>query len=352
MSKVVMDKSGAGAPTVSIAIPTFNSAWSLPQVLDALLRFEYDRRFLRVIFVDGESTDGTGELIAKFAEIHGHEYESVVTLVARSGISRGRNICIEKAAGTDFLFFLDSDVVAGPETLGRLLAHLTGEKGVGMASLPYDSENSRGKFGVLVRAFNTPTGPAKANKVAGGCVLIPMEVVRRVGPFNESLRYLEDGEYCYRVRSAGYEIVCDFSYPAKHLKQISMGSASYARFVLDSASFYVVLARMGSPVYLARYATSFGLIVALALLLARPGVASVAAFALLAVAAVAVNSSDRLWGDGSTIKLRYKPLVGVVFSAVTVVIALASIPVLFRKRAAPSRPAVSVSVQSASGDNL
>ena len=234
-------------PLVTVGLLTYNRAWSLPEVLEALAAVDYDPKLLRLVFVDRNSTDGTRGIIDGFVAERGGEYESVEVVPSDAGIPGARNICIAKAAGTGYLFFLDSDVVPGPEVLRRLLTHLQ-DPSVGMASLPYDSENSRGKLGVLVNAFNTPAGPAKAWKVATGCTLFSMEAVGRVGRFCERLRVLEDGEYSYRVKRAGYSIICDFGYPAKHVRRVQMGAASYVGFARDSADFYIEMARDGSPI--------------------------------------------------------------------------------------------------------
>jgi glycosyltransferase involved in cell wall biosynthesis len=326
---------GGARPRVCIGILTLNRAWSLPKVLEALLGFTYDKKLTGVIFADGGSTDGTLEIVDGFTKQNEERFESIRVIVGGPGISKARNLCIQQARGSDYLLFLDSDVVAGPETIERLLAHFGGND-VGVASLPYDSENSRGKLGVLVRAFNTPTGPAEANKVAAGCTLLSMDMVRKVGSFNENLRVLEDGEYCYRAREEGYRIICDFGYPAQHLKRIQMDSASYLGFVSDSADFYLELAARGSRLYIARYLLSAASLASLVALLVMPEAVPLLVFAVVAVASVVVNSSNRLWGDGSTIKLRYRALVGAVFSLATFLITIASLRPLARRLFRPA----------------
>ena len=310
-------------PLITIGILTRDRAWSLPRVLAALEAFDYDKKSLRLVFVDGLSTDGTQGIIDGFLSENGGGYGSVEVVESATGIPGARNECIRRAAGSDYIFFLDSDVVAGPGVLKRLLSHLKGGT-AGIASLPYDSENSRGKLGPLVNAFNTPGGPAEAWKVAAGCTLISMKVVESVGGFNEGLRVLEDGEYCYRARKAGYRIVCDFGYPASHLKSIKMGASSYLGFVRDSADFYLAMARLGSGIYRARYLLSAALLVAVGLLLAGQVPAGAVLLVVALVFSLWVNSSDRLWGDGSTIKPAYRPVMGLVITLATVAISLYS----------------------------
>jgi len=320
---------------VSAGILTYNMAWSLPSVLEAVLRIRYDLKLVRIIIVDNESTDGTRRIIEEFIKTHGARFERVVFVVKQTGIPEARNICIREAAGSDYLFFLDSDVVPGPEAIDRLLAFFEARRDVGIACLPYDSENSRGKFWVLVNAFKTPEGPAEANKVGTGCTLFSMAMIGKVGFFNERLRVLEDGEYCYRARRLGYKIICDFGYPARHLKRIQMDPGSYLGFVRDSAAFYVEMAVGGSRIYLARLLLSAFILASFVTLLVWPTLPVAVAMMGLVVAALAVNSSNRLWGDGSTIKASYRPIVGVVFSVATLVITLGSVLAVYRRVAGP-----------------
>ena len=319
-----------GLPRVTVGILTYQRAWSLPRVLSALEALDYDKGSMRLVFVDRNSTDGTREIVGRFASRVERMYESVQVVESDAGISGARNECIDRAAGTDYLFFLDSDVVAGPETLKRLLPHL-GDGTVGIASLPYDSDNSRGKLGPLVNAFVTPAGAADSWKVAAGCTLISLRAAEKVGPFNEKLRVLEDGEYCYRAKRAGYRVVCDFGYPAAHLKTIKMGPSSYLGFARDSADFYVEMVKRGSAIYAARYILSVTLVAAAVAALVTLSVWGAVAFLLILALSAGVNSSDRLWGDGSKIKPYYKPLVGLVFTAATILVSAYSLAKVFRR---------------------
>lgn len=324
---------------------TRDRVWSLPEVLKALRSLDYDRKLVRVVFVDRHSGDGTRQLLDEFAADYGDAYEAVEVVSSDSGISAARNECVSRSSGTEYVFFLDSDVVPGPKAAVRLLSHFD-RAGVGIASLPYDSENSRGKLGPLVGAFATPTGPADAYKVAAGCTMISAAVFREVGGFNERLRVLEDGEFCFRARRAGFGIVCDFGYPARHLREVNMGARSYLGFAADSAAFYIELARQGSRVYQARYALSAALFVSAAALVASPSIPWAMALLGSLVLSVAVNSSDRLWGDGSRIRFRYKPLAGLAFTAATLLVAVASVGVLAGRFLRRGRPPVSSRLSS------
>ncbi len=307
-------------PTVTIGMPTFNREWSLPRVLASLYEFDYDKKKIRICFVDNESTDATMKIIERFRAEHGKEYESVVVVVARSGISKARNIAFEKASGTDYVFFLDSDILAKPDTIKRLLAIFEADPKVGMASLPWDNRNARKRAGVLYNAFAAPPGPHLAYKVGNGCNIVSMRAADQVGGFNERLRVHEDGEYCYRLRRKGFKIVCDFSSEGTHLREIKVDSRFYLSFMKDSAETYRELIRRGSLLQAVKVVSSIAIVASLAWLLLYPGAYTAISFAAILVFAVWLNSAPMALDDGIHVRLAYRPLVGLLMTAATITI--------------------------------
>jgi GT2 family glycosyltransferase len=301
-------------------MPTYNREWSLPRVLDSMLNLEYDKKRIRVCFVDNESTDGTMKIINDFREAHGSEYESVVVVVARSNISKARNLAFEKAKGTDYIFCLDSDILVPPDTINRLLASFEADPTVGIVSLPWDHENARKRAGFFYRAFTAPPGPHPAYKVGNGCNMISMKAVAEVGGFNERLRVHEDGEYCYRLRRKGFKIVCDFSSEGTHLREIKVDSRFYLNLMRDSAETYRELIHRGSLLQVVKVVSSVALVASLVSLLVFPGLYSAAAFAALAVFALWLNSAAIALDDGVHVRLAYRPAVGFLMTVATMVI--------------------------------
>ena len=307
-------------PTVTIGMPTFNREWSLPQVLASLYELDYDKKRVRICFVDNESTDSTMRLIEEFRAKHGNEYESVVVVVARSNISKARNIAFEKAAGTDYIFCLDSDILVPPDTINRLLSSFEGDSKVGMVSLPWDHRNAKKRAGFLYRAFSAPPGPHPAYKVGNGCNVISMRAVDQVGGFNERLRVHEDGEYCYRLRRKGFKIVCDFSSEGTHLRDITVDPHFYLNLMKDSAQTYRELIRRGSLLQVVKVVSSIAIVASFALLLLFPGLYTAVSFAAIFVFALWLNSASIALDDGIHVRPAYRPLVGLLMTAATMTI--------------------------------
>lgn len=311
-----------GTPLVTVGMPTFNRVWSLPRILESMRALDYDKKRLRICFVDSCSTDTTVDIIESFKRDYGKDYESVVLRVERSNISQARNIAFREAAGTDYIFFLDSDILCPPDTLKRLLASFERDPSVGIASLPWDNRNSKRRAGFLHDAFVTPAGPHYAYKVGNGCNVVSMAAFSRVGFFNEKLRVHEDGEYCYRLRREGFKIVCDYSSEGTHLREYKLTPGYYFSFMRDSSEAYLQLLSRGSPLHIAKVSSSLAMIVCLVALLARPGVELGLVFVALVTFAVWLNSDKMALDDGSRVRGIYRPVVGGVFTAATTVISV------------------------------
>lgn len=120
------------APTITVAIPVFNTLPYLADCLDSVLG--QSLRDLEVICVDDGSTDGSLELLERYAE-----RDDRVTLVCRDAHDRGpgaaRNLVAEQAKGR-YLAFVDSDDVIRPTMLEALVqAAETADADVAMCML-------------------------------------------------------------------------------------------------------------------------------------------------------------------------------------------------------------------------
>lgn len=112
--------STTATPRISIVMPVYNSERLLGECLAAVNASTF--RDYEVIVVDDSSTDRSREIAAA----HGAR---VVPSGGRLGPGRARNKGVEHVRG-DIVFFIDSDVVIRPDTLGRLVAAFDRDPGV------------------------------------------------------------------------------------------------------------------------------------------------------------------------------------------------------------------------------
>lgn len=108
------------APRISVVMPVYNAERLLGECLAAVAASTF--RDYEVVVVDDSSSDRSREIAAA----HGAR---VVPSGGRLGPGRARNKGVEHARG-DIVFFIDSDVVIRPDTLGRLVAAFDRDPGV------------------------------------------------------------------------------------------------------------------------------------------------------------------------------------------------------------------------------
>lgn len=219
----------AGAPTVSVVIPTFDRAALLPVAVASALAQRPAP--LEVIVVDDGSTDDTPEVCRRFPP-------PVRTIrQANTGPAAARNRGIRKARG-DYVAFLDSDDVWLPGKLAAQLAALTAAPGAGWCVCDCELADASGTPLPGLRGFRDgfpvfrATGkPATAFfatalepfrfRVAGTwhegfhgdafrllfygsfvfptCALVRRDLFDRAGLFDEGFRVAEDNEFFHRL---------------------------------------------------------------------------------------------------------------------------------------------------------
>ncbi|WP_046471131.1 polyprenol monophosphomannose synthase [Allosalinactinospora lopnorensis] len=109
---------------VSVVVPTFNEAENLPVLVERLLALPLPR--LRVVVVDDNSPDGTGEIADKLAVEHRDANGERVTVVhrqAKDGLGRAYVAGMTRALddGADFVAQMDADLSHPPGYLPQML---------------------------------------------------------------------------------------------------------------------------------------------------------------------------------------------------------------------------------------
>ena len=105
--------------TVSIVMPAYNAMRHITECLDSVLAQNYDD--FEVVVVDDGSTDETAAVCAAVAR-----RDARVRIIAQpnAGVSAARNRGVQEARGK-YVCFVDSDDVAHPDMVARLLAALS-----------------------------------------------------------------------------------------------------------------------------------------------------------------------------------------------------------------------------------
>ncbi len=188
--------------TVSVIVPAYNAASTLPRVLDALTKQDY-KNAIEIIVVDDGSTDDTPRVIAQFPQVmYIHQ--------TNAGPAAARNHGAQLASG-DFLCFTDSDCIPHIDWISLLIKGFSAAN-IGVVCGSYGIANpqhilARGIHAEIIfrHSFLMPNYP-KAFGSYNFCVR--KQVFEKVGGFNTIYRQAsgEDNDLSYRIIKAGFRI--------------------------------------------------------------------------------------------------------------------------------------------------
>jgi cellulose synthase/poly-beta-1,6-N-acetylglucosamine synthase-like glycosyltransferase len=205
-----------GDGTVSLVIPTHNEAEVIERKLDNTLQLDFPRSRLKVIVVDSGSTDGTKEIVRKFAGAYG---ERMKIELLEQPTRRGKGQAINEAlrlVDSDILALTDADVTLQPQALSRLVSDIE-KDGVGAASgveIPVETNGLIGRVERDYRTVYTAIRIAEAEIDTPFMCESEFSAYRRnlVQPLQEGCM-CDDVELTVGIRSKGVRAVYDAEAP-------------------------------------------------------------------------------------------------------------------------------------------
>jgi glycosyltransferase involved in cell wall biosynthesis len=187
-------------PGVTVVIPTFNRADFLDDSIGSLLAQDYDD--LEVLVLDDGSTDGTSDVLARYAESHSGRFrwsrhENMgQALTLNRGFEMARN---------DIVGYLSSDDMLLPGAIAKLVAPLVADPGVVVAYGAWDYIDRDGKkiVSVMPEEFTLVHAVRMSDPVIGPGALFRRSVIAEVGGWSPEIRYSPDFEFWFRVARLG-----------------------------------------------------------------------------------------------------------------------------------------------------
>jgi glycosyltransferase involved in cell wall biosynthesis len=180
-----------GMPLVSVIIPVKNGERYVGSAIESVIRTNYSP--MEIIVVDGNSVDGTADIIKAFKTVR-HVYQK------GRGLADAWNLGIAVAEG-ELVAFLDSDDLWTPEKLKLQVGYLVDDP-----SLQYVI--SRFKF-FLEPGFAVPVG-FKKELLEGdhlgripGTLLARRSLFDEVGVFNTDIAIAADVDWFVRAKDQG-----------------------------------------------------------------------------------------------------------------------------------------------------
>jgi glycosyltransferase involved in cell wall biosynthesis len=180
-------------PLVSIVTPSFNQAQYLEQTILSVL--EQDYRNIEYLVVDGGSTDGSPEIIQRYAP-------RLAWWISEP--DRGQTDAINKGfshAKGDILAWLNSDDTYQPEAISRAMDYLQSHPEAGMV---YGDANLIDARGEIIGKF--PARQTDYRRLQRGFVHIPQQAAffrsslwKQVGPLDPSFYFAMDYDLWVRL---------------------------------------------------------------------------------------------------------------------------------------------------------
>ena len=115
-------------PSVTVTVPVYNGAASIQATLQSLLDLDYPRDRLQLLVVSDASSDGTDDVVRRFADL-GVE---LLRLPQRLGKTAAENAAVSHSRG-EILVNVDAAIIIPPLSLKKLVAVLS-DPSIGVAS--------------------------------------------------------------------------------------------------------------------------------------------------------------------------------------------------------------------------
>ena len=212
--------------------------WNLKEDLGECIRSLEQSTWVdhEIVVVDNASTNGAAEYVrVNFPSV------TLFALEENTGYAGALNAGIRYALERDaeFVFALNNDTVVPPEAISDLVAEMQRRPEIGvftpkvlyfsrpdllysLGARSYPFLPLPVEFGHRWRDNESYSGVMEYDYVTGCAMLIRAAVFERVGLFEESyFMYYEDGDFCRRVREAGFRIACAGSVKILHKAALS-----------------------------------------------------------------------------------------------------------------------------------
>ena len=190
---------------LSIVIPTYNAEDTIHELLEALEAQECSYPW-EVIIINNGSTDNTVETVQAYCD----RFKNIQLYSAdqKQGCAYARNRGVEYCSG-DYILFCDSDDVVGENWLaGMAEAFLKHD----FIACRWEVERLNDESLVRSRGEGQTEGLMHFTVAeylpfaSGGTIGIKKSIHEMIGGFDESFKYLQDVDYCWRVQLEGIDL--------------------------------------------------------------------------------------------------------------------------------------------------
>lgn len=196
---------------VTVGLCVKNGATIIKKAVDSLCRQTFPAQNTEIIVVDGNSKDGTLQIIkANLKTCFGR----IQIFQENHGLGVARQMVIQKASGK-YIVWLDADMMLAPNYLENQVSFMEQNPDVGIAGGTYTLHIGHGLAADLENVayavdsiFGRPGSASKFGFLPGAeGAIYRVEAVRQVGGFDTQINgAAEDTDLAYRVRAKGWQL--------------------------------------------------------------------------------------------------------------------------------------------------
>ncbi|VGO21025.1 glycosyltransferase family 2 protein [Pontiella sulfatireligans] len=204
------------SPKIWLLVLNWNGMYHLKYMLPSFLACDYDQH-IHLLFVDAcstdESCDYAREIAGKKMEIH--------VLQDNLGWAGGNNAAIRYAVdnGAEYVVLLNNDMRFSPRWLSDSMSVFEDSPDAGVVGCKIFNDLAEFE---LAQIDYSMMHFEEANDIPGCCMIVPVEVFRKVGLIDEEYEfYAEEDDFEMRVKNAGYKLYCT-NVPIWHFHDGSM----------------------------------------------------------------------------------------------------------------------------------
>lgn len=204
--------------SITFCVVAYNAAKTIGRLFDDLLNQTYPLINIEVVLVDGNSTDGTKNVLQAFKTENDEKFARIIVLDnSKRTLPCGWNVALKNYTGEAILRVdahasIPSDFVEKNVNLIERGEKICGGKVISLPATDSSwtetvnaAENSM--FGGSFAKFRRSEEACYLDTIA--FAMYSREVFDAVGLYNESLARTEDNEMHYRMRQAGYKFYYD-----------------------------------------------------------------------------------------------------------------------------------------------
>jgi len=195
---------------VTVAMTLKDAEETIGDALDAIHDLAYPKGRIKLVFVDGGSTDNSVKILRDFLDKKGNEYYKPELISKPCGITEGRNICLDLAEGYSVIL-VDSDVLAPPGLVSKSLEMLKSGNIAFINVACVVRKEGRGWLDEVYVSLDEPVGMS--------CAVILRSALEKVGNYFTGLPGGENpAELIFRLSKRGYRSVNTTDIQAVHIR--------------------------------------------------------------------------------------------------------------------------------------